>query len=196
MKNIVCLIAIISLFSSCKETITCDDFDYNTSILSYFPYETGDSIILTNTIDYDEIVIPIHEVVVEHISEHYKPSDCGGQCVDYFRINSYRDSDLHLELEFDEEDQMSFISFSLKAYPVSYSNIVDQTTYKFNGKEYSNVKLFLNKVETGQIQELVLVKDIGIVGFRDVNRIVWYIKESKLKSDNPNDIETINKTGC
>lgn len=175
--------------SSCKKK--CPEFDKE--IMTWIPYEKGDTIKLSNADLDSTLIISIYSQYIDHM-DSYKTNEKCGQCDDYIEINeySYKNNNFyyHAFTSYQKIEGETF-SFQFKDYLVSFgtdnSQITERSNYIIEGIEYQNVKIYINEknFETG-FYSLIIAKSIGIVAIIDKDERIWSIDNNELKTVNLN----------
>lgn len=189
MKNLFLIISILLFFSSCYKR--CPDF--NNELLTWLPYQVGDTIKLKNSEIDSTIIFPISSSEALHQKRRNVMVKCG--CDDWIFVNTSSNS-FHYSAniyEFDvSEDYYFTINGNELNFGTSYANIETFSNYNFNSFTYSKVKIYTNTIDENTVfYKLIAAQYIGIVAIIDVNEKIWSIhsalpsvKRMKLSTSN------------
>ena len=180
--------------TSCHQQVTCPEL--KEEILSWIPYQENDAIELYSQMKDSTIIFSIKSVIVTHTTDYTTGYKCGG-CDDEIQINSYDDSNFHVDIYLNNG---IITSQTYRIFDSYFPTYTETKNYLFENKEYDIVRIFDNAdYSNGRLKKLIIAKDFGVIGLIDVDGNTWTLKtNAKLRSLNGErkNIVINNVSGC
>ena len=190
MKNRILSVIAISIlltniFSGCSKK--CGDF--NSDVINWLPYKKADLIILTYNTNKDTLTLKSH--VINHTDKVRYNAKC--ECADSYSVVISSNS-IHINVDFLNSKSIKDSFIKINNDNLSFSEQL--SFYYLNGKNYSNVLVYINKWQnqSTRFTKLYISKNIGIIEIVGQSED-WVIENDTNKSIDVSEID-FNETNC